>query len=160
VYRTAGAATAIALLLWTAVTATADPPAPQADTACPADAAGAMTWPADATTPLLCVGAPGGERWQAVTTPQPPSDRWLSVGPEITLHGEGRRNPSVRSGSWTATPRSAETRCRAEQSAVVAPGVVGAPATAEAAAGQELEFDVGPRTFDLRLSGNCLWTRV
>lgn len=77
----------------------------------------------------------------------------------MTLHGEGRRNPDVRSGGWTATPQSADTRCRAEQTTVVGPGVVSEPEVAEANAGERLEFDVLPRLFDVRLSGYCLWTR-
>ncbi|ORB10136.1 hypothetical protein BST36_30885, partial [Mycolicibacterium moriokaense] len=35
--------------------------------------------------PLVCTGG----TWQAETAPQAPSDRWLSVGPPILLHGEG-----------------------------------------------------------------------
>ena len=104
VYRTAaGAVAALALCFLSAVAA--DPVAPQPDTPCPSDYAGAMTWPADAKMPLVCAS---GGLWQTVTTPAPPSDRWLSVGPAMTLHGEGRRNPDVRSGDWTATPQDSD----------------------------------------------------
>ena len=75
--------------------------------------------------PLVCQRTE--RRWQTVATPAPPSDRWLSVGPAMTLHGEGRRNPDVRSGDWTATPQDSTSRCRAEQSTVVSPGVVSPP---------------------------------
>jgi hypothetical protein len=159
-YRTsAGAVAAFALLLLSG-TAAADPVAPQSDTPCPPDAVGAMTWPADAKLPLTCAGGPSGGHWQAVATPAPPSDRWLSVGPAMTLHGEGRRNPDVRSGDWTATPRNADTRCRVEQSTVIGPGVVGTPEIAEGPVGQRLEVQIAPRLFDLTLSGDCLWTRT
>ena len=56
----------------------------------------------------------------------------------MTLHGEGRRNPNVGSGDWTATPQDSTSRCRAEQSTVVSPGVVSPPQTAEGPAGQPL----------------------
>ncbi len=157
---TARAATAIGLLLSTAVTATADPVVPQPDTPCPPEAVGAMTWPMDAKMPMACVGQAGDGRWQTVTTPQPPSDRWISFGPQIEVYGEGRQNPNVRSGSWTATPLTPTTQCRAEQTAVLGPGVVGPPQVAEGTVGQRLEFDIEPKTFDLRLSGECLWARV
>jgi hypothetical protein len=135
--------------------AAADPAAPQANTPCPPDAVGAATQPADAKMPLVCAGG----SWQAVTTPQPPNDRWLSVGPPISLNGNGRQNPDVQSGEWTATPRNADTRCRAEQVTVLGPGVLAAPEVAEGAAGQPLEVTFQPRLFKLQLSGDCLWIR-
>ena len=152
----AGALTAVAVaLVFTWGIAAADPVAPQANTPCPPDAAGAATRPADAKMPLVCSGG----NWQAVTTPQPPNDRWLSVGPPIILHGEGRQNPDVESGDWTATPRTAGTRCRAEQLAVLGPGVLSAPEVTEGAADQRLEVTFAPRLFNVTLSGDCLWTR-
>jgi hypothetical protein len=152
----AGAVAVLAFLFSVPAVASADPPVPQADTPCPANLSEFMTWPSGAKMPLVCQDG----RWQTVTTPQPPSDRWLSYGPEMTLHGEGIRNPEVRSGKWTATPQDSASRCRAEQSVVVSPGVVSQPETAEAQAGQPLEFTVLPRLFDLQLSGFCLWQRV
>jgi hypothetical protein len=149
----AGVFAAVAVL--SPAIATADPVAPQANTPCPPDAAGAATRPADAKMPLVCAGG----TWQAVTTPQPPNDRWLSVGPPISLNGNGRQNPDVQSGDWTATPRSANTRCRAEQVIVLGPGVLAAPEVAEGEAGQPLDITFQPRLFKLQLSGDCLWTR-
>ncbi|MCV7303201.1 hypothetical protein H7J93_26605 [Mycobacterium barrassiae] len=145
------AAAALAVALSTG-TAAADP-AP--GTPCPPDATGAATRPADAKMPLLCTGG----TWQAETTPQSPNDRWLSVGPPILLHGEGLRNSDVQSGDWIATPRSADTRCRAEQLTVLEPGILSAPEVAEGAAGEPLEVTFAPRLFNLQLSGDCLWTR-
>jgi hypothetical protein len=155
VKSTAFALATIALLLSSAV-ATADPVAPQADTSCPSNYADAMTLAAGATMPLVCQNG----QWQAVSTPQPPSDRWLSYGPEMPLYGEGRRNPNVRSGDWTATPQDSTSRCRAEQSTVLSPGVVSPPEVTEAPQGQPLEFTILPRLFDIRLTGYCLWERV
>ena len=153
--KSAAFAVAALALAFTPAVASADPVAPQADSPCSSDYAEAMTLPAGARLPLVCQDG----RWQALTTPQPPSDRWLSYGPEMTLHGEGRRNPSVKSGNWTATPQDPSSRCRAEQSAVVSPGVVGPPQVAEGQPGQPLEVQLVPRLFDLQLGGNCLWER-
>jgi hypothetical protein len=136
--------------------ASADPPAPQADTPCTSDLSGVMTWPADASTPLACVD----NRWQALTSPQPPNDRWLSVGPTITLHGEGLRNPNVASGQWTATPLEPGSQCRAEQQTVVSPGVKSAPHVSEGKPGQPLSLQLLPRLFSVELSGYCLWMRI
>lgn len=145
------AAAALAVALSTG-TAAADP---VTGTPCPPDAAGAATRPAGAKLPLLCTGG----TWQAETTPQAPNDRWLSVGPPILLHGEGLRNSDVQSGDWIATPRSADTRCRAEQLTVLGPGILSAPEVAEGATGEPLEVTFAPRLFNLQLSGDCLWTR-
>jgi hypothetical protein len=135
--------------------ASADPPAPQAGTPCSSELSGVMTWPTDATMPLVCID----EQWQAVTSPQPPNDRWLSVGPAITLHGEGMRNPNVASGEWTATPREPGSQCRAEQRTVVSPGVTSPPQVSEGQPGQQLSLLLPPRLFSIELSGYCLWTR-
>jgi hypothetical protein len=78
----------------------------------------------------------------------------------MTLHGEGRRNPDVTSGGWTATPQDSTSRCRAEQSTVVSPGVVSPPQVTEGKPGQPLDVQLAPRLFDLQLSGYCLWERI
>jgi hypothetical protein len=78
----------------------------------------------------------------------------------MLLHGEGLRNPSVKSGEWTATPQDPNTKCRAEQQTVAAPGVVGPAQVAAADAGQPLEFEVPPRLFSIQMSGYCLWERA
>jgi hypothetical protein len=152
---TAVAVTALALLLWTPTVAWADPVLPQPGTPCSSDLSDAMTWLPDDTSPLECLN----NQWQAVTSPQPPNDRWLTLGPPITLHGEGLRNPNVASGAWTATPQDAASQCRAEQQAVVSAGEVGPPQVAESPKGQPLSFQVVPQLFSIELSGHCLWTR-
>ncbi|ORB63435.1 hypothetical protein [Mycolicibacterium tusciae] len=154
-YRTVAGMLVAVVLVFTSGVAAADPVVPQANTPCPPDAAGAATRPADANMPLVCSDG----TWQAVTTPQPPNDRWLSVGPPILLHGNGRQNPDVQSGDWTATPRNADTRCRAEQVTVLGPGVLSAPEVTEGAADQRLEVTFAPRLFNVTLSGDCLWIR-
>jgi hypothetical protein len=158
-------ATAVATLAATAAlfspaVATADPIAPQPDTPCPSKFSDVMTWPPGYKMPLVCINQPNGYQWQTVMSPYPTSDRWLSYGPEMTLHGEGKRNPSVMSGNWTATPQDSSSQCRAEQSAVVSAGVVGPPEIVEGQPGQPLEFQMVPRLFSTRMSGYCLWTRA
>jgi hypothetical protein len=145
-----------ALLLSTPAVASADPVLPQAGTPCASDLSGAMTWrPAD-DTPLVCLD----DQWQAVTTPQPPNDRWVSFGPPMTLHGQGMRNPDVAPGAWTATPQGADSGCRAVQQAVVSAGEVGPPQIAESPKGQSLSFQLLPSLFSIEMSGYCLWTRA
>jgi hypothetical protein len=146
----------LAAALGAAPAAWADPPVPQSGSPCSPDLADVMTWPPDAKMPLVCLG----DQWQAVTTPQPPNDRWLSFGPPMTLHGEGLRNPSVASGNWTATPQDQNSQCRAEQQTVVGPGVVSPPQLAEGKAGQPLSLQLPPRLFSIEMTGYCLWTRT
>jgi hypothetical protein len=146
----------LALLVSTPAVASADPVAPQPGTPCSSDLSEVMTWPADNRLPLECLN----NQWQAVTSPQPPNDRWLSFGAPIKLHGEGLRNPDVVSGDWTAVPQDVNSSCRAEQRTVVEAGVVGPPQVAESAEGQPLSFRVLPRLFSIDMSGYCLWTRA
>jgi hypothetical protein len=146
----------LALLLSTQAVASADPPVPQPGTPCAPDLAGVMTMPADSMSSLDCVD----NQWQAVTSPQPPNDRWLSLGPTMTLHGDGLRNPDLASGTWTAVPQDPTARCRAEQRTVVEAGVVGPPRVAEGAAGQSLTVEIAPQLYSVALSGHCLWTRT
>jgi hypothetical protein len=136
--------------------AAADPPALHDGVACTADLSGVMTWQAAAMVRLVCADG----RWQTVTSPQPPNDRWLSVGPAITLHGEGMRNPDVASGQWTAVPQEPGSQCRAVQQAVVSPGVKSAPQVSEGQPGQQLSLQLQPRLFSVDLSGYCLWTHT
>ncbi|MGE2688326.1 hypothetical protein [Mycolicibacterium pulveris] len=136
--------------------AAAETPEPQPNTPCPADLADVATVPQEPGMPLTCSAG----RWQPVTTPQPPDDRWLSYGPPITLRGQGKRNPEVASGDWTATPRNPESRCRAVLSEVVSAGVVGPPQEFEGQPGQPLSITVPPRMFEAVLSGDCLWEKT
>lgn len=147
---------ALAMLFWTPAAASADPAKPQPGTPCASELSGTMTWPRDAQVPMECLD----NQWQAVTTPQPPNDRWLSFGPTMTLHGQGMRNPNVAPGAWTATPQDADSQCRAEQQAVVSAGEVGPPQVAESPKGQPLSFQLLPQLFSIEMSGQCLWTRA
>ncbi|HYO02331.1 MAG TPA: hypothetical protein VET27_10830 [Mycobacterium sp.] len=139
--------------------ASADPAAPQPNSPCSANLAGALTQATDSKTFLECGSAAGSYRWQPFTGPYPSSDRWLSYGPDLTLHGKGRRNPEILSGDWIAQPQDPLTTCSAEQSAVVSAGEVGPPQTSTGRSGQPLEFVVLPVVFSISLTGNCLWER-
>ena len=144
-----------AALTWTA-TASAEPPVPQPGTPCEPNLAAAMTWPTEAKVPLECTGG----SWQLVETPYPLSDRWVSFGPAMRLHGEGLRNKVIDSGDWTATPLTLDARCRAEQLPNV-PGVgVGPPKVDEGAPGQVLSLEVVPKLFSIDMTGNCLWQKA
>ena len=141
--------------LVTAVPAHAEPAVPQPDTTCPSDLTGTATLPFGRSLPLICQQ----ERWQAATAPTDPSDRWVSFGPAMALHGGGLRNPNVLPGNWTATPLDPDTRCAATQQTVVSAGVLGKPVVAEGAAGQPLSLKVLPSLFDISMTGHCLWER-
>lgn len=155
--KVAGATLAASLCCAPAV-ASADPVAPQADTPCAATVVEAMVLLAEAEMPLVCMNEPGdGYQWEAVPTAYPASDRWLTYGPEMTLSGEGRRNPNIRSGDWIALPQDPTSRCRAEQVAVVSAGVLGPPRIDEGETGQALSFPVLPKLVSISMSGDCLW---
>lgn len=141
--------------LVTAAPAHADPAVPQPDTACPAGLTGTATLPFGRSLPLICQD----QRWQAATAPTDPSDRWVSFGPAMALHGGGLRNPNLLPGGWTATPLQPDTRCAATQQTVVSAGVLGPPVIAEGAPGQQLSLEVLPSLFDISMTGHCLWER-
>ncbi len=136
--------------------ASAEPAAPQPNTPCSAEAKDALTLPTGAKVPLACDGA----QWQAVADPYPMSDRWLSYGPAMTLHGQGRRNPMLESGDWTATPLSPDTSCAATQSAVISgTPTLTPPQTTQGEQGKPLALEVVPRLATIEFTGDCLWHR-
>lgn len=141
--------------LVTAAPAYAEPAVPQQDTACAPDLAGTATLPFGRSLPLVCQD----QRWQAATAPTDPSDRWVSFGPVMALHGGGLRNPNLLPGAWTATPLDPDARCAATQQTVISAGVLGKPVVAEGAPGQPLSLQVLPSLFDIAMTGHCLWER-
>ncbi|PEG58128.1 hypothetical protein H5U98_11770 [Mycolicibacterium boenickei] len=134
--------------------------APQPDSACADNLAGALT-PADPgqlgnnRRLLQCEDG----RWQVFGSPYPSSDRWLTTGPALILHGQGRRNPEAEGGTWTATPQTADAHCSAEVVDVVAAGQTSEPTTSAATAGQSLTVEISDHMFTTKLSGYCLWVR-
>lgn len=138
----------------------ADVVPPEAGSACAVALDGAMTLLPDQTTYVSCLQRPGGDHaWEAVPTPFPPNDTWLSYGPAITLHGQGMRNPNLTSGPWTATPQDPEATCRVTQTTVVEAGVLAAPQVSEGEQGKPLAVQMEPKLFYAELAGNCLWER-
>ncbi|MUL83759.1 MULTISPECIES: hypothetical protein [unclassified Mycolicibacterium] len=134
--------------------------APQPGTSCAESLAGVLT-PADA-------GQIGNNRrllqcedgsWQPFADAYPSSDRWLTTGPEVILHGQGRRNPEAKAGTWTASPQTAEALCSVEVVDIVAAGRTSGPMTTTAAPGQPLTVEVSDHMFTVKLSGYCLWQR-
>ena len=137
--------------------ANADPVAPQTNASCSAELKDALTLPAGATAPMVCDGV----NWQPVADPYPMSDEWLSTGPVMTLHGEGRRNPMLESGRWTAIPLTPESTCGATQFAVVSgTPTLTPPQSDRGEPGRPLTLEVVPRLFTIELAGDCLWRRL
>ena len=144
---------------WVPASAHADPVVPQVDTPCSEQLAEALTKLPDGRTVLQCQAVPGGYRWSTFASPYPNSDRWLSYGPGLRLHGQGKRNPEIMPGRWVGAPLDSDGQCSAEQSAVVSAGEVGPPQLARSAPGQPVEFEVLPLVFDIALTGDCLWQK-
>jgi len=97
--------------------------------------------------------------WQRFLDPYPSSDRWLTTGPQLVLHGQGRRNPEIKAGAWTGTPQGGDAQCTAESVDVVGPGTTDQPRTDSADPGQSVTFDVSDHLFTVKLGGVCLWER-
>jgi len=145
--------------------ASAEPAAPQADTQCAENLGGALTqllnYSTYVTTYLECRNvAGGGFRWQVFDSPYPSSDRWVSYGPKLILHGEGQRNREIDSGDWIAYPQASGTQCSATQTAVVTGGTVTSPQVSTSEPGQPLKLQVLPLLFTIEMSGECLWQKV
>lgn len=137
----------------------ADAPVPHAGAPCPADFAGAMTQLPGGRDFLVCQAGPDAPgSWAPVLDPFDPNSRWLSYGPEITLHGQGFRNPNLRSGDWTATPLDPATVCSADQVTVIGPGELAPLVHSQGDPGQPLRLQVLPKLFTITLGGECLWS--
>ncbi len=164
----AGAATALVVAAGapfaTPVGASAEPATPQANTECAATHDGALTQLLDytthVTTYLQCRNQRGvGYRWQVFDSPYPTSDRWLSFGPKLILHGEGQRNREIDSGDWIGYPQDSGSWCAAQQQAVVSAGTVSTPLVSTGEPGQQLQLKILPLLFTIELSGYCLWQK-
>ena len=167
--RTAMAVTALVVAATAPLVApavvSAEPAAPQAGTQCAQNLNGALTqllnYTTRVTTYLQCRGQPGvGYQWQVFDSPYPSSDRWLSFGPKLILHGEGQQNREIDSGDWIADPQDSTSECNAQQLAVVSAGKLTPPQISTGEAGQPLNLRVLPELFTIEMSGNCLWQKV
>ncbi|MGI9123600.1 MAG: hypothetical protein ACR2JM_02460, partial [Mycobacterium sp.] len=97
--------------------------------------------------------------WTPIWTPFDPSEKWLSYGPPITLHGQAMRNPNLSSGQWTATPQDPEATCKVTETTVVEAGVLAEPQVFEGEKGLPLQVEMLPKLFYAELAGNCLWVK-
>lgn len=131
--------------------AAAEPAAPQPGSPCDAAVLGALT-PTDGGA-LEC----GSQGWQTVATPYPFSDRWVSLGPPVKLHGNGLRNAELSPGEWTGTPLEPDGRCTVRQVAVLRGVGAGPPEALEGQPGQPLSFTTPELLFSAEFSGPCLW---
>ncbi len=164
------AALSLAAALTTSACAHADPEpvpqgppettAPQPEASCAEGLAGALTAadPGQVGNNRLLLQCTDGT-WQRFTNPYPSSDRWLTTGPELILHGQGRRNPEASAGTWTATPQTADAHCSAEVVDVLGAGKTSAPEAFSAEPGRSLTFEISDHMFTSKLSGYCLWAR-
>jgi hypothetical protein len=146
---------ATAALSFGVATARADAPVPQAGASCPADFADVMTRLPDVGDFLVCQAS---GTWVPVLGPFDPASRWLSYGAGITLHGQGFRNPNLRSGQWTATPLDPSAVCSADQVTVIGPGELAPVVHSPGEVGQPLHLDVLPKLFTITMNGDCLWS--
>jgi hypothetical protein len=146
---------AVAGVLATTGVAHAEIGGPSVDGGCGADLTGALTrLPGDATL-VECTG----ERWRVNEDPYPHSDRWLTYGPALVLHGEGQRNRELDSGDWTGHPLQPEDQCTAQQMSVAEAGGLTPPEVSVGEPGQPLRLSLRPLLFSVVLGGSCLWTK-
>lgn len=142
-------------LSWAAAPAHADAPVPQAGSPCSSDLAGVMTRLPNVGDFLVCQSSGS---WAPVLDPFDPAIRWLSYGAGITLHGQGFRNPNLRSGQWTANTLSQDAVCSADQVTVIGPGELAPVVHSQGDAGRPLQIEVLPKLFTITMSGDCLWS--
>jgi hypothetical protein len=150
-----GIAVGVAVLgvLAGSATAHADPVTPGLDTACAPNTAGAFTRLPDDVTVVECSGG----RWRAVEDPYPHSDRWLTYGPTLTLHGEGQRNREIDSGDWTGYPLQPGGQCTVQQMSIAEAGGTTPPEVSTGEPDQPLRLQLRPLLFTVVLGGSCLW---
>lgn len=158
--RAAALILASAAVLIAAPRAGAEPGAPQQDTLCGEDLSGALTQLPDQSTILQCQSGQGEPRWRGYSSPYPKSDRWVTYGPLLTLHGEGQPNREVDSGEWIAYPQESDAQCEARQRAVVAAGVLSPVQTSTSKPGQPMTLQLLPLLATVELRGDCLWQKV
>ncbi|MGV0814545.1 hypothetical protein ABQF34_21475 [Mycolicibacterium boenickei] len=163
-------AAALVVALTTSACAHADPEpvppgppessAPQPDASCTEGLAGALTSaePGQLGNNRRLLQCADGA-WQVLGDPYPSSDRWLTTGPALILHGQGRRNPEAKAGAWTASPQTAEARCSVEVVDVLGAGKTSEPEKFSAEPGRSLTFEISDHMFTVKLSGYCLWVR-
>ena len=137
----------------TAPTAVADP---AIDTSCTPDLAGVLSKRAASEVIMLCRDG----MWWPQPADVPPSDRWVSFGPTLTLRGEALPNPNVVQGTWTARPLGPWTRCRSVQQSGVAASAISPPLADQGPPNSPMSFPIDPNVVTVQFSGYCLWVRL
>jgi hypothetical protein len=142
----------VATALATAPVAVADP---ATDTSCTPALGGVMSKKPTADVVMLCKDG----MWYPQPADSPPSDRWVTFGPTMTLRGEALPNPNLVAGTWTATPLGPWTRCRSVQQTGVAANAISPPQPDQGAPNMPMTFQVVNQVITTQLSGYCLWVR-
>jgi len=128
---------------------------PATDTSCTPALAGVMSKKSTSDVVMLCKD----QMWYPQPADVPPSDRWVTFGPTLTMRGEALPNPNVLMGTWTAKPLGPWTRCRAVQQSGVAAESISKPLVDQSPPNSPMAFDIGFHVVTARLSGYCLWER-
>lgn len=128
---------------------------PATSTDCTPDLAGVSTKRFEAEVVVLCKNG----MWYPQPADAPPSDRWVSFGPTLSLHGQALPNPNVLQGTWNAVPLGPWTRCRSVQQTGVAAGAVSKPSVDQGPPNAPMTFDVITNVVSIQFSGYCLWVR-
>ena len=82
---------------------------------------------ADGKATLVCTDQGEGFQWTVVSSPYPLSDRWLTYGPELQLHGPGMRNPEIVVGTLDGLPAGSGRGVQSRAGGGMGPGKVSPP---------------------------------
>jgi hypothetical protein len=127
---------------------------PATDTSCTPALEGVTTKKLEADVVMLCRDG----MWYPQPADAPPSNRWVSWGPTLTLRGEALPNPNINMGRWLARPLGEWTRCRSLQQTGVAAGAVSKPIADQGSIDVPMLFDIVTNAVTVHFSGYCLWT--
>ena len=133
----------------------AEPADPEPGVACAGTPGGTLTRLTDSRTVLQCRDA----QWVPLAETYPSGDTWLTYGPALTLHGQARRNPEMKAGTWVGIPHDPNSTCSASASDVVVAGQLAPPRGSTGEPGQPLKLALSTQLFSIELSGRCLWQR-
>lgn len=140
----------------TAITAPIAGADPATDTSCTPALEGVMSKRAASDVQMLCRDG----MWWPQPDDVPPSGRWVTFGPTLTLRGDALPNPNVTQGNWLATPIGPWTRCRSMQQAGVAPGALSPPLIDQGPPNLPMSFQVDVHVVTAQFSGYCLWEHM
>src|SRR3954454_7467672 len=105
-----------------------DPEPPGPDTPCAEGVAGALTQLPDHKTLVRCQKQQDNDfGWQIFTAPYPNSNRWLTYGPQLILHGEGQPNREIVSDVLIANAQVGKGQYIIKQQAYYRAGELSSP---------------------------------